>query len=50
MGLAMPGGNYHGLDYPLFYMNLRKNAIERVSAFIGKTPDRGEIGPEVRAH
>ena len=28
--------NYHPLDYSLFYMNLRRNAAERVAAFDGQ--------------
>jgi hypothetical protein len=27
-------GNYHPVDYQLFYMNLRRNAAERVAAFL----------------
>lgn len=48
--LAMPGGNYHGLDYPLFHMNLRRNALERVSAYMRQTPAREAIGAEATAH
>jgi hypothetical protein len=28
--------NYHNLDYPLFYMDIRYNAMERVSAYLKK--------------
>jgi hypothetical protein len=48
--LTVAGGNYHGLDYPLFHMSLRKNAIERVTAYMGQTPEREAIGPEVPVH
>ena len=34
----LPGQNYHGLDYALFYMNLRSNAIERVAAYVASPP------------
>ena len=27
-------GNYHGLDYPLFHMDIRKNVAERTSAYL----------------
>jgi len=30
----LPGYNYHNYDYALFYMNLRKNVMDRVKAFI----------------
>jgi len=30
----LPGGNYHNYDYGLFYMNIRKNASDRVKAFV----------------
>ncbi len=32
--LALPEKNYHGLDYPLFHMDIRKNVVERVSAYL----------------
>lgn len=32
----LPGKNYHGLDYPLFQMDIRKNASERVAAYLQK--------------
>ena len=28
--------NYHGLDYPLFYMNIRRNASDRVNAYLAQ--------------
>ncbi len=34
----MPGKNYHGLDYPLFHMDIRENAVQRVSAYL-QNPD-----------
>jgi hypothetical protein len=33
---AVTGGNYHGLDYSLFYMDIRENAKMRVSAYLTK--------------
>jgi hypothetical protein len=30
---AIPFGNYHNVDYNLFWMNLRQNAAERAAAF-----------------
>jgi hypothetical protein len=48
--LTVAGGNYHGLDYPLFHMNLRKNAIERVAAYMGQTSEREAVGPAVPVH
>jgi hypothetical protein len=30
---VLPGGNYHNYDYQLFYMNIRRNAADRVNAF-----------------
>jgi hypothetical protein len=29
-------GSYHDFDYNLFYMNVRQNAVERVSAYFGE--------------
>ncbi|PCI60000.1 MAG: hypothetical protein COB37_10210 [Kordiimonadales bacterium] len=31
------GKNYHGLDFPLFYMDIRFNAVQRVEAFLKNT-------------
>jgi hypothetical protein len=33
-----PGKNYHGLDYPLFYMDIRENARARVRACLESKP------------
>jgi len=33
-GLAFGGKNYHGLDYPLFHMDVRENAKVRVGAYL----------------
>ena len=33
-GLDLGRKNYHGLDYPLFHMDIRNNAAMRVSAFL----------------
>ena len=30
---SLPNGNYHILDYSLFYMNIRKNLQERIEAY-----------------
>jgi hypothetical protein len=30
---SLPNGNYHILDYSLFYMNIRKNLEERILAY-----------------
>ena len=48
--LTVAGGNYHGLDYPLFHMNLRNNAIARVSAYMGQMPEGAAVGPSVAVH
>ncbi len=32
--LDMGGENYHGLDYPLFHMDIRENAIARVNTYL----------------
>ena len=32
--LSIPRRNYHGLDYPLFHMDIRKNVAERVGAYL----------------
>lgn len=31
---GMPGKNYHGLDYPLFHMDIRENALHRSGVFL----------------
>ncbi len=36
--LAMAGKNYHGLDYPLFAMDIRENARARVAAYLALAP------------
>jgi hypothetical protein len=33
-----PGKNYHGLDYALFYMDIRENAKARVQAYLESKP------------
>jgi hypothetical protein len=30
------GKNYHGLDYPLFGMDIRENAIARATAYLNQ--------------
>ena len=35
-GGSFGGGNYHGLDYPVFHMDIRENAKLRVKAFLEK--------------
>ncbi len=32
--VVLPGGNYHNYDYQLFWMNVRKNAQDRVKAYL----------------
>lgn len=32
----LPGKNYHGLDYPLFHMDIRNNVEKRTRAFLQK--------------
>ncbi|MFM9862922.1 MAG: DUF3089 domain-containing protein [Micropepsaceae bacterium] len=34
-------GNYHGLDYPLFHMDIRKNVADRVAAYQQRGPAGG---------
>jgi hypothetical protein len=36
-GLDLGGKNYHGLDYPLFHMDIEDNAIARVAAYLQET-------------
>ncbi|HVU20225.1 MAG TPA: DUF3089 domain-containing protein [Rhizomicrobium sp.] len=35
--MDLGGRNYHGLDYPVFAMNIRHNANARIAAFTGRT-------------
>ena len=32
--IIIPGKNYHGLDYPLFHMDIRKNVSDRVKVYL----------------
>jgi hypothetical protein len=32
----LPGKNYHGLDYPLFHMDIRRNVAERTASYLKK--------------
>lgn len=41
-GRAAKEGNYHGLDYALFYMNIRENAKLRVSTWLDRQKDAGD--------
>lgn len=41
LGKLMIGGNYHGLDYPLFHMDIRKNTAERVAAYLQRAVTDG---------
>jgi hypothetical protein len=34
-GYLLPGNNYHVFDYPLFWRNVRADAIRRLAAFEG---------------
>jgi len=36
-GLSLGNKNYHGLDYPLFHMDIRLNAQARVAAYLGQS-------------
>ncbi|MGB1016823.1 MAG: hypothetical protein ACPG4T_21970, partial [Nannocystaceae bacterium] len=36
---SMPG-NYHPIEYQLFYVNLRENAVKRTEAYLGSHPAR----------
>ena len=35
-------GDYHNLDYPLFYESIRKNAVDRVKAFLERKKNKIE--------
>ena len=35
-GGSFGGGNYHGLDYPVFHMDIRENAKLRVQTFLAQ--------------
>ncbi|MGE0667311.1 MAG: DUF3089 domain-containing protein [Sphingomonadales bacterium] len=37
-GFVLPGGNYHIYDYNLFYMNIRRNVAQRVTAYLAARP------------
>lgn len=39
--LIIPGKNYHGLDYPLFHMDIRKNVSDRAKAYLLKAVTDG---------
>jgi hypothetical protein len=43
--LDMGGENYHGLDYPLFHMDIRDNAIARVNAYLSRPHQTNVAGP-----
>ena len=43
--LDMGGENYHGLDYPLFHMDIRDNAIARVDAYFAQPHPASVAGP-----
>ena len=36
-GGSFGGGNYHGLDYPVFHMDIRENAKDRVLAYLNRS-------------
>jgi hypothetical protein len=36
LDLSLGKGNYHPVEFQLFYMNLRHNAAERVAAFLAR--------------
>lgn len=35
-GGSFGGGNYHGLDYPVFHMDIRENAKHRVATYLAE--------------
>ncbi len=39
----MPGKNYHGLDYALFFMDIRENAKLRVDAYLARGETEGHL-------
>lgn len=50
-GLDLGGKNYHGLDYPLFHMDIRENAKVRVAAYLegARTASGGAASPPSKA-
>lgn len=40
-GGSFGGGNYHGLDYPVFHMDIRENARARVAAYLARLTPAG---------
>lgn len=36
VGGSFGGGNYHGLDYPVFHMDIRENALLRTQTYVEK--------------
>lgn len=44
-GLDMGGKNYHGLDYPLFHMDIRENAWARAAAYLQVALQSGSQTP-----
>lgn len=44
----MPGKNYHGLDYPLFHMDIRQNTVDRTKAWHETDTNvlKATLGPE----
>ena len=49
-GGSFGGGNYHGLDYPIFHMDIRQNAKLRAEAFFKKeTYRRSQTDSALRA-
>jgi hypothetical protein len=46
-GLILPGRNYHGLDYPLFHMDIRQNVDQRIKAwFRANQPAATSVTPQ----
>jgi hypothetical protein len=43
--IVLPGGSYHMYDYGLFYMNIRRNARDRVEAFLRSRVSPSEALP-----
>lgn len=48
-GSDLGGKNYHGLDYPLFHMDIRENAKVRAAAFLQNGPAGGAAATPSKA-
>jgi hypothetical protein len=43
--LSLGNKNYHGLDYPLFHMDIRLNAEARVAAYLSHNQTAHAVSP-----